>query len=163
VVWGTPDSEENAAAFARTRNQEGVAQYPQVRMLCQMALTSHLLTAAAYDNVERSELKLAAQLIEKIPDHSLTLFDRGFSALGFLHASQSRGQERHWLIPLRKGTRYEAIHRFSKRNCLVSLPVSSQARKQWPDAPETLTARLLSREVNGQLRHVKNMPVSWLT
>ncbi len=154
VVWRTPDSEENAAAFARTRNQDGAAHYPQVRMVCQMELTSHLLTAAAFDSVERSELKLAAQLIKQTPDHSLTLFDRGFYALGFLHAWQSQGEERHWLIPLRKGARYEVIRRFSKRNCLVSLPVSPQARKQWPDAPEHLTARLLSREVNGQLRHV---------
>jgi hypothetical protein len=154
VVWRTPDSEENAAAFARTRNQDGAAHYPQVRMVCQMELTSHLLTAAAFDSVERSELKLAAQLIERTPDHSLTLFDRGFYALGFLHAWQSQGEERHWLIPLRKGARYEVIRRFSKRNCLVSLPVSPQARKQWPGAPERLTARLVSREVNGQLRHV---------
>lgn len=154
VVWRTPDSDENAQAFARTRHQDGAAQYPQVRMVCQMELTSHLLTAAAFDSVACSELKLAAQLIEQTPDYSLTLFDRGFYALGFLHAWQSRGEERHWLIPLRKGARYEVIRRFSKHNCLVSLPVSPQARKQWPEAPAHLTARLVSREVNGQLYHV---------
>lgn len=154
VVWRTPDSEENAAAFARTRNKDAASQYPQVRMVCQMELTSHLLTAAAFDSVEHSEVRLAAQLIEKTPDHSLTLFDRGFYALGLLHAWQSQGEERHWLIPLKKGARYEVIRRFSKRDCLVSLPVSPQARKQWPDAPEYLMARLVSRSVNGQVRQV---------
>lgn len=39
VVWRTPDSDENAQAFARTRHQDGAAQYPQVRMVCQMELT----------------------------------------------------------------------------------------------------------------------------
>lgn len=60
-----------------------------------MELTSHLLTSTAFDSVERSEVKPAAELIDRTPDHSLTLFDRGFYALGLLHAWQSRGEERH--------------------------------------------------------------------
>jgi len=154
VVWRTPDSKENAAAFARTHHQEGASQYPQIRMVCQMELTSHLLTAATFDSVARSEVRLAADLIRQTPDHSLTLFDRGFYALGLLHAWHDHGKERHWLIPVRKGARYEVIRRFGKRDCLVSLPVSPQARRQWPEAPAYLTARLLSREVNGRLCQV---------
>lgn len=52
VVWRTPD---NDAAFARTRNVSAESDYPQVQMVCQMALTS--------------------QRIAQTPDHSLTLFD----------------------------------------------------------------------------------------
>jgi IS4 transposase len=151
VVWRTPDTAENTAAFDRTRNKDAESLYPQVRMVCQMELTSHLLTAAAFDCVSQGEITLASQLIEKTPDHSLTLFDRGFYALGFLHAWQSHGTKRHWLIPLRKGARYEVVRRFSKDHCIVSLPVSPQARKQWPEAPEFLQARLVSRVIKGKL------------
>ena len=56
VVWRTPDSPENDAAFARTRNKAGEASYPQVRMVCQMELTSHLLTASAFDSVAENEM-----------------------------------------------------------------------------------------------------------
>lgn len=154
VVWRTPDSDENSAAFSRTRNANAESLYPQVRMVCQMELTSHLLTASAFDSVDVSEYRLAEQLIETTPDYSLTLFDRGFYSLGLLHAWQSAGEERHWLIPVRKGVRYEVIRRYSKGNCLVSIPVSPQARRQWPSAPEYVTARLVSKTIKGKQRQV---------
>ena len=68
-------------------------------MVCQMELTCHLLTAAAFDCVSQGEITLAAQLIEKTPDDSLTLFDRGFYALGFFARLAILCTERHWLIP----------------------------------------------------------------
>lgn len=154
VVWRTPETAENSAAFARTRNSCSDSQYPQVRMVCQMELTSHLLTGSAFDSVAVSECRLAEQLIESTPDHSLTIFDRGFYSAGLLHAWQSVGEERHWLIPLRKGARYEVIRRYSRNNQLVSIPVSPQARRQWPDAPPTLTVRLISKVINGRKREV---------
>ncbi|WP_429125023.1 transposase domain-containing protein, partial [Aeromonas allosaccharophila] len=43
VMWRTPDTPDNAAAFAKPGTQHGETAYPQVRMLCQMELTSHLL------------------------------------------------------------------------------------------------------------------------
>ena len=64
-------------------------------MVCQMELTSHLLTQSAFDSVAVSEMKLAESLIRTTPDHSLTLFDRGFYSLGLLHRWQSTGTERH--------------------------------------------------------------------
>ncbi len=43
VVWRAPDNQQNEEAFSR---QKGT-QYPQVRMVCQMVLSSHLITASA--------------------------------------------------------------------------------------------------------------------
>ena len=150
VVWRTPDTPENDAAFARTGNPQGEALYPQVRMVCQMELTSHLLTAAAFDSVAENEMSLAAQLVDQTPDHSLTLFDKGFYSLGLLHRWQSVGTERHWLLPLKKGTQYRVIERLCRGNTLVELDTSPQARKKWPDLPQTLQARLLSKIVKGK-------------
>ncbi len=47
VIWRTPDTPENSEVFSRTSNQKTVSLYPQVKMVCQMELTSHLVTAAA--------------------------------------------------------------------------------------------------------------------
>jgi hypothetical protein len=74
VVWRTPDSKENSEHYGRTGNRHGKASYPQVRMVCQMELTSHLLTQSVLDSVDISEMKLAESLIKTTPDNSLTLF-----------------------------------------------------------------------------------------
>ena len=150
VVWRTPDTPENNQVFSKTRTATQESEYPQVRMVCQMELTSHLLKSAAFDSVGVSEVRLTEQLIEKNQDHSLTLFDRGFYSLGLLHAWQSAGIERHWLIPLRKGARYKVVRKISQRQMIVELPVSPQARKHWPDAPEVLQARLLTKTLKGK-------------
>lgn len=150
VVWRTPDTPENSVAFARTSNNQGEASYPQVRMVCQMELTSHLLTAAAFDSVAESEMNLAARLIDKTPDHSLTLFDKGFYSLGLLHQWNSTGTERHWLLPLKKGTQYRIVEKLGSGNALVELSTSPQARKKWAELPQTLRARLLSKTVKGK-------------
>ncbi len=150
VVWRTPETPENDAAFTRTRNKAGEASYPQVRMVCQMELTSHLLTASAFDSVAENEMSLAAKLIDSTPDHSLTLFDKGFYSLGLLHQWQSTGLERHWLLPLKKGTQYRVVRKLCTGNELVELSTSPQARQKWPGLPQTIEARLLSKTVKGK-------------
>jgi IS4 transposase len=150
VVWRTSDSPDNQAAFARTRNAQREAGYSQVRMVCQMEVTSHLVTGAAFDSVSTGEVALTEDLIAGTPDHSLTLFDRGFYSPGLLHAWQQAGEQRHWLIPLRKGTRYEEIRSLGRQDRLVRLTTSPQARAKWPDLPASFEARLLRRKVRGR-------------
>ncbi|HEJ8010244.1 TPA: IS4 family transposase, partial [Serratia marcescens] len=124
VVWRTADTPENNAAFSRTRNQNGEANYPQVRMVCLMELSSHLINAGAFDSEQVNEMVLAAQLAEKTPDNSITLFDKGFYSLGLLHHWQQAGKERHWLLPLKKNTQYEVLHRLGRGDELVTLKTS---------------------------------------
>ncbi|MBS2784399.1 transposase, partial [Aeromonas salmonicida] len=72
VMWRTPDTPNNAAAFAKPGTQHGETAYPQVRMLCQMELTSHLLVQAVMESCAVNEMALAEQLIARTPDHSRT-------------------------------------------------------------------------------------------
>ena len=150
VVWRTPDTPENDAEFARTGNKTTNSGYPQLRMVCQMELTSHLLVSSAFDCVSSSEITLTTELIDKTPNHSLTIFDKGFYALGLLNRWHSTGEERHWMLPLKKGARYEVTRRISAGHELIVLPISPQARAKWPDAPETLPARLITKTINGK-------------
>ncbi len=46
-----PDTPDYAAAFANPSTQHGETAYPQVRMLCQMKLTSHLLVQAIMERM----------------------------------------------------------------------------------------------------------------
>ncbi|MFC4655123.1 IS4 family transposase [Rheinheimera marina] len=150
VVWRAPDTADNTAAFTKPITSAGESAWPMVRMVCQMELTSHLLVNATMDSYSTNEMVLAEQLIDNTPDNSLTLFDRGFYALGLLHAWQSTGLNRHWLIPLKKGTQYEVIAKLGKRDSLVRLATSPQARKKWPGLPPYLDARLLQKKVKGK-------------
>lgn len=146
VVWRTDDSVENNKAFTKPTN----TQYPQVRMVCQMELSSHLITASAFDDYNVNEMVLAEKLIETTPDNSLTLFDRGFYSLGLLHKWQTTGRERHWLIPLKKNVQYEVIKSLGRNDKLIQLRSNPRARKLWSALPDTLEVRLITRKINGK-------------
>lgn len=151
TLWRTPDTPENDAAFGRTANAYTRSEWPQVRMVCQMEVTSHLLSAVAFASVSDSgEAELAARLTAQTPDHSLTIMDKGFHAPGLLHHWQSTGTERHWMLPLRKGAQYQVVRKLGVGQELVELKLSPQAKKKWRDAPDTLKARLISKEVKGK-------------
>lgn len=146
VVWRTEDTPDNAEVFTTPKN----TQYPQVRMVCQMELSSHLITASAFDDYAVNEMILAEKLIDSTPDNSLTLFDRGFYSLGLLYQWQTTGIERHWLIPLKKNVQYEVIRSLGRNDKIVQLKSNPHARKRWPELPNELEVRLISRKINGK-------------
>jgi IS4 transposase len=150
VVWRTPDTKENSAQFARTANKAYEAGYPQVRMVCMMELSSHLILNSAFDSVAENEMNLAAKLVDKVPDNSLTLFDKGFYSLGLLYDWQQKGHNTHWLLPLKKGTQYEEVRSLGKQDNLVRIKTTPQSRKKRPHLPEVIEARLLTRQVKGK-------------
>ncbi|WP_428845214.1 IS4 family transposase [Escherichia coli] len=143
-----------AAAFPRQTHAGNPALYPQVKMVCQMELTSHLLTAAAFGTMKNSENELAEQLIEQTGDNTLTLMDKGYYSLGLLNAWSLAGEHRHWMIPLRKGAQYEEIRKLGKGDHLVKLKTSPQARKKWPGLGNEVTARLLTVTRKGKVCHL---------
>ena len=154
VVWRTPDTPENDAAFPRQTYAGQPGLYPQVKMVCQMELTSHLLTAAAFGTMKESEYTLAEQLIGQTGDNTLTLLDKGYYSLGLLNAWSRAGEHRHWMIPLKKGARYEEIRKLGKSDRLVKMKTSPQARKKWPELGEEITARLLTITRKGKVCHL---------
>ncbi len=154
VFWRTPDTPENDAAFPRQTHAGNPALHPQVKMVCQMELTSHLLTAAAFGTMKNSENELAEQLIEQTGDNTLTLMDKGYYSLGLLNAWSLAGEHRHWMIPLRKGAQYEELRKLGKGDHLVKLKTSPQARKKWPGLGNEVTARLLTVTRKGKVCHL---------
>ena len=154
VVWRTPDTDDNREEFKSPSNQHGDGGFPQVRMVCQMEVTSHMLVASAFDSYKTNEMVLAEQLIETTPDYSLTMFDRGFYSLGLLHRWASTGEERHWLMPKRKDTQYKEIRKLGRNDKLVALKASPQARKKYPELPESVEVRLITRTIKGKEVHI---------
>jgi hypothetical protein len=129
-------------------------QYPLVRMVCQMELSSPLITASVFDDYKVSEMRLAEKLIDKTADNSLTLFDRGFYSFGLLHKWQTTGKERHWLIPLKKGMHDKIIRKLGRQDVIVRLKNTPQAKKKWVGLPAFTGARLVSRKIKGKVQQV---------
>ena len=150
VVWRTPDTIDNSAAFSRSANKSYESSYPQVRMVCMMELSSHLILNSAFDSIAESEMNLATHLIDGIPDNSLTLFDKGFYSLGLLHDWQQKGKNTHWLLPLKKGTQFELIRSLGRQDKLIRIATTPQARKKRPHLPDHIEARLVTRNIKGK-------------
>ncbi|WP_448550551.1 IS4 family transposase, partial [Thalassotalea fusca] len=90
------------------------------------------------------------QLIDDTPDHSLTMFDKGYYSLGLLNRWHQRGEQRHWMIPARKDLKYDVIRQVNKNDLIVRLSATPHARKKFEDLPEYIEARLISKLIKGK-------------
>ncbi|HHQ4712128.1 IS4 family transposase [Aeromonas veronii] len=98
---------------------------------------------------------MAEQLVARTPDHSLTLFDKGFYSLGLLHAWQTAGSERHWLLSLKKGHLIRGGAQAGASGCSGTPDDQSTSTQEVVcGLPDTVEAHLLTRTINGKERQV---------
>lgn len=62
----------------------------------------------------------------RFPDHSVTLFDKGFWGAELLSSLNNAGSNCHWLIPAKKGIVREEVIRYSLHDRFVRMKVSPQ-------------------------------------
>ena len=156
-LWGmdgsclrVPDPAENDAAFGRpssgARDKSG---YPQVRFVGLMALRAHTLAAMSVGGFHQGELTLVKPLWEKMPEHSLTIVDRGFLSWGPLFHLHASGAERHWMIRAKASQKLRSVRRLGPGDSLVEVLPSSAVRRENPGVPEVFQARVISYQVKG--------------
>lgn len=157
----TPDNQELRDHFGSgNTGTERQTPFPMLRLVALMNVRSHLILDAQLSPYRRSEMRLADEFLQQIPDHSVTLFDKGFWSANLLLSLSGAGINRHWLIPERKGVVSEEVARYSKHDRLLRMKVSQQARKQNPNLPRHWEVRAVSYEVQGKLKTVMtSLPV----
>jgi len=128
--------------------------FPMLRLVALMNVRSHVILDAQLSPYRRSEMRLANEFLQQIPDHSVTLFDKGFWGAELLSSLNNAGTCRHWLIPAKKGTVCEEVVRYSPHDRLVRMKVSPQARKRNPTLGTHWEAREVSYEIQGKLKTV---------
>ena len=139
-----PDSPENRAHFGGQRGRnESQSGYPLVRMACLMVLRSHLIVAASFGPYAAAELSYAEDLWPLIPDHSLTVVDRGFFAAHILIPLGRDGTNRHWLTRAKKNQKWRTVERLGVGDELVEMTVSREARRKDPTLPQTWRLRAI--------------------
>lgn len=154
IVWHTEDTPENNSSFSRCNIAGSTGEYPQVRMVCLMELTSHIITGSSFGCVSNNEMNQARDLIKCLANNSLTIFDKGFYSLGLLHDWHESGESRHWLLPLKSKTQYKIIRRLSNKDYIVELSTTPQSRKKRSHLPEKIVARLLTKKIKGKVYQV---------
>ena len=146
-----PDTVENDAEFGRptSAKHRGQSGYPQVRLAGLMALRSHLLLGVSFGPYRTGECTLAKKLWHLLPDHSLTMVDRGFIDFALFHAITTSGRERHFLTRAKKGMKWHVIKPLGCGDDLVVFSTSSAARKKNPDLPKTMMLRAIRYQRKG--------------
>lgn len=140
----THDNAEQRAHFgAQCYSSGAVASYPQVRGVTLTALPTHIVHSAVFGPYGTNEMLYAKQLIEDVPDESLTVFDRGFLSAEILCTLVQHGSDRHFIIPAKSNTKWEVIEG-DDNDCTVRMRVSPQARTKCAQLPEFWEARAIT-------------------
>lgn len=155
AVLRTPDTAELRAHFGSgNTGTDRQTPYPMMRLVALMNVRSHVLVDAQLSPYRRSEIRLADDFVAGIPDHSITLLDKGFWSADLLLRLSAHGQQRHWLIPERKGLVSETIATYDRNDRLLRMRVSPQARKRNSALPETWDVRAVSYTHKGKRKTV---------
>jgi hypothetical protein len=137
------DTPDNEAEFGRPGSARGQAGYPQVRAVALLVLRSHLLAGLALGAWNEGETTLAHALLHKIPERSLTIFDRGFLSYDLLYGLQNGGAQRNWLIRAKSNLTWRVLERRGRNDHLVEITMPRALRAQNPDLPSTFLARAI--------------------
>ncbi|HBZ69892.1 MAG TPA: IS4 family transposase [Deltaproteobacteria bacterium] len=146
-VADTPDNDQ---AFGRPgTSRGGAAGYPQLRLVALMVLRSHLLAGMSLGPWSAGEISLAEPLWARLPDHSVTILDRGFLSYALLHRLATSGCERHWLIRAKSNLTWRTRRRLGHNDQLVEIALSRHTRRAHPELAETLEVRAIRYQRRG--------------
>ncbi|XLY89585.1 IS4 family transposase [Ectopseudomonas mendocina] len=149
----TPDTPELREHFGSgNTSTERQTPFPMLRLVALMNVRSHLILDAQLSPYRRSEMRLADEFVQQIPQHSVTLFDKGFWSADLLLKLATAGESRHWLIPARQGLVSEEVVRYGKGDRLLRMKVSPQARKRNPCLPTHWDVREVSYGTKGKIK-----------
>jgi hypothetical protein len=149
VCLRVPDTAENDAAFGRPDGGRGGSGYPQVRVVVLMALRAHVLARMSVGAFADGEQTLVEPLWAHVPDHSLTLMDRGFLSWWPLWRLSTSGEERHWLVRAKANLCWRTVTRLGRGDAVVEIAVPRALRRAHPEMPETFQVRAVRRQVKG--------------
>lgn len=155
ALFRTPDTPELREHFGSgNTSTERQTPFPMLRLVALMNVRSHVITNAAISPYRKGEVPLAETFIAGLPDNSITLLDKGFFSAELLLNISQQGQQRHWLLPERKGLVSEMVEQYGEGDRLLKMKVSPQARKRTPSLPEYWYVRAVSYEVEGKEKTV---------
>lgn len=162
ALFRTPESVELREHFGsgNTINRRQTP-FPMLRCVALMSLRSHVIVDASISPYRRGEIPLAMPFLEKLPDNSVTLLDKGFYSADLLLSLSESGKNRHWLLPERKGLVSQVVKEYGPGDRLLQMKVSPQARQKNTSLPEYWRVRAVTYEVGEKEKTVfTSLPAS---
>lgn len=145
-----PDTPENAKEFGRPSNDKSAGGFPQIRVMAVLNARTHLLRRFVVGGFDEGELGLLRPLWDQIPDHSITLVDRGLLSWGAFHSLASKGMDRHWMTRAKSNFTCVVVRELGPGDELVRVPVHSTVRKMFPEVPTALELRRVTVRCRGR-------------
>lgn len=146
-----PDTAANDDEFGRPGSNRSSAGYPQVRLVALLALQSRILAGLAYSPYHAGELTVARSIWPSIPDNSLSILDRAYNSFWDFNTLRSAPgfENRHWLVRKSSTLTWRTIEKLGPGDEIVEFEPSSRLRKEHPEIPATLRARMIKFHVPG--------------
>lgn len=143
----TQDCRDNiGSAYTNTRYQ---SNYPALRLTCLMNLRNHLMVRAAVGKYNESELTMASQMLDAVPNNSVLIMDQLYHSAELLHHIESCGQGRYWMAPMKADINYSVKETYADNDLCVERNLRSHARKRCPALPNQWQFRLIRYEIEG--------------
>lgn len=144
------DSNANLVHFGKPggRSGSGDAGYPQLRLVALFNVDSRMLVDAVFGPYASYEQALAKGLWAQVPDHSLTLVDKGFSSYALFSELAHRGTDRHFLIRMKKNARFEPIEVLADGTWLANIKRPKHLGSG-SELPSQLTVRIIEYQYDG--------------
>ena len=143
------DTADNEIVFGRPHSGRSAGAYPQLRLVALMVLRAHLLADIVPGSYHTGEQTLAQELWKRLPDHCVTVVDKGFINYLVFHSIQSQGSGRHWLCRAKANLKWQVVRRLGAHDALVEIAINRSLRQQHPELPEVLSARAIRYQRRG--------------
>jgi hypothetical protein len=144
------DSDANFEHFGKPTCRDGEGGgYPQLRLAALLNLGTRMVTDMEFGAFETAEIALAEPLIARLPDHSLTLVDRGFYSYKLVHDVTRGGGNRHLLARLRKNIEVEVVETLSDGTQRVRINPNQSLRRAHPEFTASLEGRVITYQHPG--------------
>ncbi|AJX34068.1 hypothetical protein BG90_4638 [Burkholderia oklahomensis C6786] len=96
---------------ARNWVGQDIGSYPQLHAVTLTAIATRLVRDAGFGPYDINEMIWARELIPRVPENPITVFDKGFLSAQLLCNLVAGGQNRHFIIPARSNPRGEISRR----------------------------------------------------
>src|SRR5262249_18084416 len=143
------DTPENRAYFGGHQTNKGISSYPLLRIVTLHALRSRLIVAAQFGPWATGERSYAKEMWARVPNHSVILFDRGFTDAAVFIPFTAQGEERYWLTRANSNAKWKVIRSLGPGDDLVEINVSADARSKEPTLPRTYVVRAIHYQKEG--------------
>ena len=144
-----PDTSSNEEMFGRPGSARSKAGYPQVRVVAVLAVGSRIMSDFVIGALDQGETTLARPLIDRIPDRSVLILDRGFVDHGMFARIPAEGTDRHFLCRGKANLVATRVQSLGRNDSLVEITVSATRRRADPTLPKTLVVRLIQYRIKG--------------